>query len=105
MQLVRAAVMCRQRDRVEHSGRCKAKREREGGGGGSGGGGGGGVCKCMMDSVGWGSMLLVDDVVENVDSALQLGCYGVLVKGKTGLHLDDLSHILAPQQQISVVPW
>ena len=96
MQLVRAAVMSRQRDRVEHSARCKSKRSRDEADGGK-------VCKCMVDSVPWSSMLLVDDVAENADSALQLGCHAVLVRGKRGLHFDDLAHILAPQK--AMVPW
>ena len=100
MQLVRAVVMCRQRDKVEHSGRCKAKRGREAD---SSSEAGSRVCKCMMDGVPWGSMLLVDDVAENAESALQLGCYAVLVKGKGGLHFDDLSHILSPQKVAA--PW
>ena len=100
MQLVRAVVMCRQRDKVEHSLRCKAKRTR---GEASGDDAGGRVCKCMQDSVPWGSLLLVDDVAENVDSAVQLGCHGVLVRGKTGLHFDDLAQIVSPQKIAS--PW
>ena len=99
MQLVRAVVMCRQRDRVEHSGRCKTKRAREGPSDADASK----VCKCMMDSVPWSSMLLVDDVAENADSALQLGCHAVLVKGKTGLHFDDLNHILSPHKVTT--PW
>ena len=47
--------------------------------------------------------VVTSNVAENVESALQLGCYAVLVKGKRGLHFEDLAHILTPQK--IAAPW